>query len=131
MQGQRCHRNGYMHRGWRRGGYISLTLKTQEGTHDLMDSDKEAIVNFKKDHKELNNKTNEHFQEKARKECLWERFVKQLQAVCQGVQDLESQRKCYGKVKQSKSCQPSKYMTEIQNWIQDKFHFLKLHIKHK
>ena len=36
----------------------------------LTDSD----VNFVKDHEELYNKTNEHFKDKTRKECLWERF---------------------------------------------------------
>ena len=41
----------------------------------LMDLDKEAIVDFVKDHEELYDKTNEHFKDKARKEC-------------QGVQDL-------------------------------------------
>ena len=37
----------------------------------LTDSDEEAIV----DHEELYNNTNEHFKDKARKECLWERFA--------------------------------------------------------
>ena len=41
----------------------------------LTDSDEEAIVDFVKDHKELNNKTSEHFKDKERKECLWERFT--------------------------------------------------------
>ena len=34
----------------------------------LTDSEKEAIVNFVKNHKELYNKTSEHFKDKARKE---------------------------------------------------------------
>ena len=38
----------------------------------LTDSDKEAIVDFVRDNKELYNKTNEHFKDKARKECLWD-----------------------------------------------------------
>ena len=37
---------------------------------NLTDWEKEAIVDFVKDHKELYDKTNEHFKEKARKECL-------------------------------------------------------------
>ena len=41
----------------------------------LTDSDEEAIVDFVKDHEELYNKTNEHFMDKARKECCWERFA--------------------------------------------------------
>ena len=36
----------------------------------LTDSGKEAIVDFVKDHKELYDKMNEHFKDKARKECL-------------------------------------------------------------
>ena len=36
----------------------------------LTDSDEEAIVDFVTDHDELYDKTNEHFKEKARKECL-------------------------------------------------------------
>ena len=42
----------------------------------LTDSDEEAIVDFVKDHGELYDKTNEHFKDKARKECPWERFGK-------------------------------------------------------
>ena len=38
--------------------------------------DEEAIVDFVKDHKELYTKTNGHFKDKARKECIWERFTK-------------------------------------------------------
>ena len=41
----------------------------------LKDLDKEAIVDFVKDHKELYDKTNEHFKDKSRKECLWEKFA--------------------------------------------------------
>ena len=41
----------------------------------LMDSDEEAIMDFVKDHEELYDKINEHFKDKARKECLWERLA--------------------------------------------------------
>ena len=37
----------------------------------LMDSDEEAIVDFVKDHKNLYNKINEHFKDKARKKNHW------------------------------------------------------------
>ena len=40
----------------------------------LTDSDEEAIVDFVKDHEDLY-KTNEHFKNIARKECLWEQFA--------------------------------------------------------
>ena len=36
----------------------------------LTDLDEEAFVDFVKDHKELYDKTNEHFLDKSRKECL-------------------------------------------------------------
>ena len=45
----------------------------------LMDSDEKAIVDFVKDHNELYNKTRDHFKDKARKECLWERFTNSRQ----------------------------------------------------
>ena len=41
----------------------------------LTDSNEEAIVDFGKDQKELYDKNTEHFKDKARKECLWERFT--------------------------------------------------------
>ena len=54
----------------------------------LMDSDEEAIVNFVKDHKELYDKTNEHFGGKARKESLFEQFLNSRNLPPQGMQDL-------------------------------------------
>ena len=41
----------------------------------LTESDEEAIVDFVQDHEELYNKTNEHFKDKARKDCLWDSFA--------------------------------------------------------
>ena len=41
----------------------------------LTDSYEEAVVDFVKDHEELNDKTNEHYKDKARKNCLWETFA--------------------------------------------------------
>ena len=41
----------------------------------LTDSNEEAIVDFVKDHKVLYDKSNEHFKDKAREECLWEQFA--------------------------------------------------------
>ena len=97
----------------------------------LTDSDAEAIVDFVKDHKELYDKTNEHFKDKARKDCLWERFANSCKLsvkVCKTW--FESQRTCYSKFTQSKSGQAPKEMVEHQNWIPDKFGFLKLHIRY-
>ena len=44
----------------------------------LKESDEEAIMNFGKDRKDLYDKTNEHFKDKAKKVCLWERFANTL-----------------------------------------------------
>ena len=44
----------------------------------LTDSGENAIVNFVEDHENLYNKTNVHFKDKERKECLWERFANSL-----------------------------------------------------
>ena len=68
-----------------------------------------------KDHQELYDKTSEHFKDKARKECLWERFNNSRKLsvkVCKTW--IESQRTCYGQWTQSKSGQVTKEMTECQ-----------------
>ena len=54
----------------------------------LTDSDEEAIVDSVKDNEELYDKRNEHFKDKAREECLWERFINSCNLSCKGVQDL-------------------------------------------
>ena len=89
-------------------------------------------MDFVKDHEELHDKINEHYKDKARKECLWERFDnshKLLVKVCKTW--FELQRTHYSKLTHSKSGQASKEMMERQNWIQDKFNFLKMHIRCK
>ena len=101
-------------------------------TYIYLTNTDEAIVDFMKDHAELYDKTNEHFQDKARKECLWERFANSCKLsfkVCQTW--FESQRTHYGKLTQSKSGQAPKEMTERQNWIQDIFNLLKTYIRCK
>ena len=105
-----------MHRGWRRGGHISVTLKTQDGDHDqhicLTDSDEVAVVDFVKDHEELYDKTNEHFKDKARKKYLWDRFTNICKLYVKAYKTwFESQRKHFGKLTQSKSGQAPKEMT--------------------
>ena len=87
-------------------------------------------MDFVKDHGELYDKTNEHFKHKVRKECLWERFTNNCKLcvkVCQI--PFEPQRTCYSKLTQWESGQAPKEITERQNWIQDKFNFLKIHIR--
>ena len=114
------------------GGSQSQYKKGHMTNIYLTDSDEEAIVDFVKGHKELYNKSNEHFKDKARKECIWERFAnshKLSVKVCNTW--FESQRACYGKLTQSKPGQAPKEMTECQNWVQDKFGFLRSHIRCK
>ena len=70
----------------------------------LTDPDEETIVDFVKDHKELYDKTNEHFKHKTRKECLWEMFANSCKLsvkVCKTW--FESQETRYIKLTQSKS----------------------------
>ena len=70
------------------------------------DSDKEAVVDFVKDSKELYDNIDEHVEEKARKEFLWEQFAKSRKLsvkVCKTWFD--SQRTRYGKLTQLKSGQ--------------------------
>ena len=58
------------------------------------------------DHEELHKKTNEHFKDKARKDCLWKRFTSScnLQVkVCKTW--FKSQKTCYGKLTQCKTGQ--------------------------
>ena len=90
------------------------------------------LFDFVKDHEELYNKTNIHFKDKARKKCLWERFANSRKLSVKVRKTwFESQRTHYSKLTQSKSGQTPTEMTERQNWIHDKFNFLKTHIRHK
>ena len=81
----------------------------------LKDSHEEAIVDFINDQEELYDKTNEHFKDKARKECLWERFASSCKLsvkVC--TTWFESQRSHYRKLNQSKSGEAPKEMMEAE-----------------
>ena len=91
-----------------------------------------AVVDFVKDHEGLYNKTNEHFKDKARKECLWEQFAnsrKLCVKVCKTWFELQTTR--YGNLTQSKSGQAPKEMMECQTLIQGKLGFLRSHIRHR
>ena len=68
----------------------------------MTDLDKEAIVDFMEDHGELYDKTNEHFKNTARNECLWQRFANshQLSAIWA--------RPGYGKLMQSVKSGPKR-----------------------
>ena len=82
----------------------------------LTDLDKEGIVDFVKDLQDFYDKTNEHFKDKARKDCLQERVASCCnlsEKVCKTW--FESQRTQYEKLIQSKSGQAPKETTERQN----------------
>ena len=57
------------------GGEVGLSQSRYKKGHMtniyLTDLDEETIVDFEMDHEEFYGKTNEHFKDKARKECLW------------------------------------------------------------
>ena len=70
------------------------------------DSDEELMMDFVKDHEELYNKPNEQFKDKARNECLWEKFANNQKLsvkVCKSW--FKSQRTPYDKFMQYKSGQ--------------------------
>ena len=46
------------------------------------------IVDLFKDHEEVNDKTNEHFKDKVKKDCLWERFASSCKLSVKVLQDL-------------------------------------------
>ena len=89
-------------------------------------------MHFVKDHEEFYNNNNDHFKNKARKECLWERFTNSRKLSVKVYKTwFDLQRTHYVKVMQSKSGHAPKEIMERQNYIQDKFHFLKSYIRYK
>ena len=89
------------------------------------DSDKEAIVEFVKQHEELFNKTHAKFKDKQRKEGLWERLAASRNLSVNTVKKwFETQRTRYGKLTQPKSGQVAMKGTERQTRLKDSFSFL-------
>ena len=88
--------------------------------------DQEAIV---KDHEELYNNTTRTKQGRSVSGSSLPTVTSCLSRCARP--GLGSQRTCYGKLTKLKSGQASKEMTENQNWIQDKFGFLRSHIRCK
>ena len=93
----------------------------------LSDSDKEAIVEFVKQHKELYDKTNDNFKDKQKKERLWE-WLAPIKTVKKW---FDTQHTRYGKLTQTKSRQAAEKSTERQTWLKDSFSFLQGHIRRK
>ena len=54
---------------------VKWTQRLEERQVHLLDSDEEATVDFVKDLEQLYVKTHNKFTDKARKDCLWERFT--------------------------------------------------------
>ena len=53
----------------------AVAVKRPRTERSESEMDTEAIVDFVKDLEMLYNKTNEHFKDKARKDCVWKRFA--------------------------------------------------------
>ena len=91
----------------------------------LSDSDKEAIMEFVKQHEELYDKTNDSFKDKQKKERLWEQLGATRNLPVKTVKKwFDTQCTRYGKLPQSKSGQAAEKRTERQTWLKDSFSFL-------
>ena len=98
----------------------------------LSDSDKEAIVEFVKQHEELYDKTNDSFKDKQNKERLWDQLSATRNLPVKTVKKwFETQCTRYGKLTQTKSGQAAEKSTERQTWLKDSFSFLRGHIRRK
>ena len=98
----------------------------------LSDSDKEAIVEFVKQHEKLYDKTNNSFKDKQKKERLWESLAATRNLPIKTVKKwFEAQCTRYGKLTQTKSGQAAEKSTERQTWLKDSFSFLQGHIRRK
>ena len=98
----------------------------------LSNSDKEAIVEFVKQHEELYDKTNDNFKDKQKKERLWEQLAATRNLPVKTVKKwFDTQRTRYGKLTQTKSGQGAEKSTVRQTWMKDSFSFLRGHIRRK
>ena len=86
----------------------------------LSDSDKEAIIEFVKQHEQLYDKTNESFKDKQKKERLWEEVAATRNLPVKTVKKwFESQCTRYGKLIHTKSGQGAEKSTERQTRLKD------------
>ena len=95
--------------GGEAGTYQLLSRRNKRHMTNIYftDSDEKAIVDFVKDHEELFDKTNKHFKDKARKDCLWERFTSSHKLSVKVFKTwFKSHRTHYRKFSQSKYGQP-------------------------
>ena len=78
-----------------------------------------------KQHKELYDKTNDSFNDKQKKERLWELLAATRNLPVMTVKKwLEIQHTRYGKLTQTKSGQAAEKSKEQQTWMKDSFSFL-------
>ena len=79
----------------------------------LSDSDKEAILEFVKQHEELYDKTNDSFKDKQKKERLWEQLAATRNLPVKTVKKwFDTQHIRYSKLTQTKSGQAAEKRTE-------------------
>ena len=98
----------------------------------LSDSDKEAFVEFVKQHEEPYDKINNSFKDKQKKERLWELLVATRNLHVKTVKKwFETQCTRYGKLTQTKSGQAAEKSTDRQTRLKDSFSFLRGHIRRK
>ena len=110
----------------------SIQKKGQMNSIFLSYSDKEAIVEFVKQHEELYDKTNDSFKDKQKKEGLWEQLAATRNLPVKTVKKwFDTQCTRYGKLTQTKSGQAAEKSTECQSWLKDSFSFLLGHIRKK
>ena len=110
----------------------STQKKGQMKSIFLSDSDKEAIVEFVKQHEELYDKTNDSFKDKQKMEGLWEQLAATRNLPVKTVKKwFNTQCTRYGKLTQLKSGQAAEKSTEWQTWLKDSFSFLQGHIRRK
>ena len=110
----------------------SRQKKGQMKTILLSDSDKEAIVEFVKQHEQLYDKTNDSFKDKQKKERLWEEVAATRNLPIKTLKKwFKSHSTRYGKLTHTNSGQGDEKSTECQTWLKDNFSFLQGHIRRK
>ena len=98
----------------------------------LSDSDEEAIVEFVKQHEEIDDRTHVKFKDKQRKEGLQERLAASRNlSVNTDKKWFETQYTRYGKFTHMKLGQAAVKSTERLTWSRDSFSFLQGHIRRK
>ena len=96
----------------------------------LTDSDEKAIVDFVKDHKSYMTRRMNISRTRPGRNAFGRGLPTAASCLSECAR-LGSQKTRYGELTQSKSSQAPKEITEKQNWIQDRFNLLEMHIRCK